>query len=290
MVVFYKTRRYTCTVAFIEANSMSKSERQIFELEHDETQRSETSTAFDVMQNWIRPIFAEFVGTMIFVFVGSLSSVVGFLDGKIDPALRLSVSALTQGFIVVSVIAGLGQPSGGHINPAITLGVLCSGGMAVSTAIFYVIFQLVGALCGAILIWVLLTSGQYEYINGGVLTPGVDVGLESTVVCEWILTTVLVSTALQVSMERGPSTLAPLVIGLTVVACILAGGAVSGACMNPARIFGPAVVSGKWTYHWTYWLGPVAGAVTSALIYRLVLASPDKRLILKSSPNKLNDN
>ncbi|CAB1338277.1 unnamed protein product, partial [Coregonus sp. 'balchen'] len=80
---------------------------------------------------------------------------------------------------------------------------------------------------------------------------------------------------------RTRTPLAPLCIGLTVTACILAGGSVSGGCMNPARAFGPAVVANYWEYHWIYWVGPVAGALITGSLVRLLLGDQKTRLVLK---------
>ncbi|XP_034049771.1 aquaporin-8-like [Thalassophryne amazonica] len=81
--------------------------------------------------------------------------------------------------------------------------------------------------------------------------------------------------------SRTSSILAPFCIGLTVTACILAGGSVSGACMNPARAFGPAVAAGYWDQQWVYWVGPTCGALLTAFFIRLMLGDQKTRVVLK---------
>ncbi|XP_070579411.1 uncharacterized protein [Ptychodera flava] len=239
-------------------------------------------TPFAVMENWVRPIFAEFFGVMLFVFIGSLSGVVGYPDGDIDGASGLIAAALAHGLAIFLLIAGIGAVSGGHFNPAVTLGVMCSGGIHLILGCLYIVFQLVGAICGSALVLAVLTKEQFDFINGGATLLGAGIATDKAVGCEWVLTMVLVSTVLQTAVDSKPSNLAPLAIGMAVAADILAGGTISGASMNPARSFGPAVVSGIWTDQWVYWVGPPAGGICSALVFKLILASPDKRWVLKS--------
>ncbi|XP_077979543.1 aquaporin-8-like [Glandiceps talaboti] len=241
---------------------------------------SDLRKPYILTERWIRPVFAEFFGTMMFVFIGSLSGVVGY-GATVDQASGLLVTAAAHGFTITLLIAGIGQASGGHFNPVVTLGVLCCGQMNVILGGLYMIFQLVGAICGAAIVMGVLTTDQYNFINGGATLLGEGISTDKAIGCEWILTMVLVSTVLQAAVDSKPSVLAPLAIGLAVLVDILAGGTISGASMNPARSFGPAVIYGTWTDHWVYWVGPPGGAISSAIIYKLILASQDKRWACK---------
>nr|XP_006813480.1 PREDICTED: aquaporin TIP1-3-like [Saccoglossus kowalevskii] len=243
------------------------------EFENTESQRNlasnggntnaEVWTPFTVMERYIRPTFAEFFGVMCFVFIGSMSSVVGYPGGG-DAAAGLIAVALAHGFAIILFVAGFGNTSGGHFNPAITLGIMISQEINLIVGVLYIVFQLLGAIVGAAIVKGVLTDAVYDYINGGATLKGDAYSLGEAVGCEWILTMILVSTVLQSAVDSKPSVLAPMAIGLAVGAGILAGGTVSGASMNPARSFGPAVVSGIWTDHWIYWVGPPIGGITSA--------------------------
>ncbi|XP_077979430.1 aquaporin-8-like isoform X2 [Glandiceps talaboti] len=256
---------------------MTDRNNQLINDAQNDVNRIEIWTPMVVMERFIRPCFAEFFGTMLFVFLGSMS---GVAEAS-DDATSVLVAALAHGFAIAMLIAGIGAPSGGHFNPCVTLGILIAGELNVIVGCLYIVFQLLGAICGSGLVMAVLTAEKFDAINGGATLIGEGVATDKAIGCEWILTMVLVSTVLQAAVESKPSNMAPLVIGLAVVVDILAGGTTSGASMNPARSFGPAVVSGIWTDHWVYWVGPPAGAVCSGLVYRLLLASPDKRWILK---------
>lgn len=245
-------------------------------------------TRYSVFKGFVQPSLAEMFGTTLFVFAGTLSVVTG--NG-------LAVG-LAHGLGLAVVVAGLGSISGGHINPAVTLGVWIGGGIRTTLAVCYVFAQLIGGIIGAACCRGVLnypdptksTEGIYynaTAIKGGAHQLGEDVTLGCAVFCEVMLTLILVTTVLMTAVDSGGRNVsAPLLIGFSVAVDIVAGGTISGASMNPARSFGPAVMmsdldSSLWDNHWVYWVGPLAGAFVAGVLYRVIFASSDRRIALK---------
>ncbi|XP_013417580.1 aquaporin-8 [Lingula anatina] len=248
------------------------------EKEHLINESGGEATEQDVVEKYVLPGCAEFVATLLFVFVGCMAAV-GTGSGPIVNV------ALAHGLTIALVVASFGHISGAHVNPAVTLGIVIAGGITLPVAVVYLFAQLLGGMVGAGFVRLLspvelfnMTNGGAQTINPSVVTWGTAIG------CEIFLTIVLVFTILMVAVDsKTNKTLAPIIIGVAVVVCILAGGWLSGASMNPARTFGPAVAVTSynpdiWKYHYIYWVGPFLGACVSGLLYRLVFASPDKRV------------
>lgn len=231
-------------------------------------------------EEYVRPVLAEFFGVTLFVCVGCLSVSTG-------PAPEPIVIAFAHGLTIALLVIGLGDVSGAHVNPAVTAAALLAGAITPVKAVLYVVAQLLGGICGAGLTRGILSSTEYETIGGGAhnLASGVTAG--QGMLCEIVLTVVLVLTILMAAVDpKHKSVLAPLAIGFAVVVDILAGIGITGASMNPARSFGPAVMmshftSKFWDYHYIYWVGPFGGAIVAGVWYRLFLASSEKRLFLK---------
>ncbi|KAJ7984715.1 hypothetical protein DPEC_G00357630 [Dallia pectoralis] len=231
-------------------------------------------TAFE---RYIQPCLAELVGCTLFVFVGCGSVIENTLvPGNIQPALA-------HGLALAIVIAVLGPISGGHFNPAVSVSVCVSGGLELLLLGPYILSQMVGGMIGAGLAKAVFPKNVYASAEGGAFdTVETSNGIGRATVAEMVMTLFL---SLMVCMgainARTRTPLAPLCVGLTVTANILAGGSISGGCMNPARAFGPAVAANYWTYHWIYWVGPVTGALISGSLVRLMLGDQKTRLLLK---------
>lgn len=229
----------------------------------------------------IRPCLAEFIGVAIFVFIGCLS-----VQDKNPIAI-----AVAHGLAIVVLVALFGHVSGGHFNPAVTLGIVLSGAISPLKAILYVVSQLLGAVVGACFVRLVLdtvsiagTTGSttaYALINGGVHAVNPNVHVAAAILVEIVITSVLVMTVLITAVDaEGKSPSCPLYIGLAVVTGALAAFNSSGGSMNPARSFGPAVVlaSGSaWTAHYVYWIGPGLGAVLAACLYKSLFATDNSR-------------
>ncbi|KAF5187599.1 Aquaporin-like protein [Thalictrum thalictroides] len=225
-------------------------------------------SAHEVTQpDCIRALVGEFICTFLFVFAGVGSAMT---SNKLvgDPLLGLFVVAITHALVVaVTISAGLNS-SGGHLNPAVTIGLCAGGHITIFRSILYWIDQLLASSLACILL---------KYLTGGLETPAhtlaSGVSPLQGVIWEIILTFSLLYTvyATLVDPKKGSiDGLGPILTGFVVGANILAGGPFSGASMNPARSFGPSLVSGVWTDHWVYWVGPLIGGGLAGFFYENV--------------------
>ena len=215
-----------------------------------------------------RATLAELLATLLFVFVGAGTVVVtGEMLGEELTAARLLAIALAHGLAIALLVTAIANLSGGHINPAVTLGTMLTRNISVVRGLMYIVAQLAGATVGAALLLVVLPeSGN---LGAHALGNGVSVG--AGVVVEIILTFLLVFVVFATAIDpKGIGNLAPLAIGLAVLVDHLVGVPLTGASMNPARSLGPALLSGEWANHWVYWVGPIVGGALAAVLYRWV--------------------
>uniref|UniRef100_A0A7N0V8H0 Uncharacterized protein n=1 Tax=Kalanchoe fedtschenkoi TaxID=63787 RepID=A0A7N0V8H0_KALFE len=220
----------------------------------------------------IRAALAEFFSTFIFVFAGegSILAITKMYGRTADlTAGALVAVALAHAFSFFAAIASSMNISGGHINPAVTLGGLVGGRISLMRAVYYWIAQLLGAVVAALLLRV-ATDGMRPI--GYRVTSGV--GDWHAVILEIVMTFALVYTvyATGIDPKRGSmGTIAPLAIGLLVGANTLVGGPFDGAAMNPARAFGPALVGWRWENHWIFWVGPLIGGAIAGVVYEFMV-------------------
>jgi aquaporin TIP len=182
-----------------------------------------------------------------------------------------AVAAAHALVVAVMVSAGL-HVSGGHINPAVTLGLAAGGHITLFRSALYAAAQLLGSSLACLLL-AALTGGE-EAVPVHAPAPGV--GAARAVAMEAVLTFSLLFAvyATVVDRRRAVGALGPLLVGLVVGANILAGGPYSGASMNPARSFGPALAAGEWADHWIYWVGPLIGGPLAGLVYEGLFMGP----------------
>lgn len=227
--------------------------------------RSDEVTAPDALKAG----FAEFIATFLFVFIG-VGSVSAY--GKIFPAATMTAAglvsiALAHGLALAVTVAATANISGGHVNPAVTFGLLVGGHITFMRSLVYWVGQLVGAVLAALVLkWVVV--GSHHPVPGHDL--GANVSVWSGLVLEIVLTFALVFVvyATAVDPKRGSvGSVAPLCIGFVVLANHFVGVPYTGASMNPARSFGPALVSWQWAHHWIYWVGPFIGGALAGIIY-----------------------
>jgi MIP family channel proteins len=158
--------------------------------------------------------------------------------------------------------------SGGHLNPAVTFGLLCGGQVTLGQAIRYWISQLLG---GAAAAFILLGVYSRDVIATGTPRLAADLTPGQGILVEAILTFFLVFVVYGTAVDQRAPRLAGLIIGATVTLDILFGGPLTGAAMNPARVFGPALAANFWTAHYVYWIGPLIGGAAAGLLYRIFM-------------------
>lgn len=206
---------------------------------------------------------AEALAAFALVFAGCGAIVA---DARYEEALGAVGVGLVFGLIIMVMVYATGHLSGAHINPAVTIAFTLSRHFPPRDAAAYVAAQLAGATAGALL---LLAVWPDQPAALGATVPSVGVG--SAVVYELALTAFLMFVIMAVATDtRAVGAAAAIAIGGTVGLDALFGGPVTGASMNPARSFGPALAAGEWQDFWLYVLGPVAGAALGAVAYQFV--------------------
>lgn len=204
----------------------------------------------------IRALVAEFLGAFALCFVG-IGAIAATNGGD------LMVVALAHGLAIGLSVVALGAISGGHFNPAVTFAMLITGRITPVGAVGYWVAQLLGGLVAAFFIGALYGGTA---VADGTPVPGANHTAIQALMMEVFLTLFLVSVIFGSAVFNNYS-YAGLAIGLAITMDILAGGAISGAAMNPARVLGPAIIGGEWNAHWVYWVGPLVGAGLAALLY-----------------------
>jgi aquaporin TIP len=207
---------------------------------------------------------AEFIGTFTLIFIG-----IGAIANNTSTAgLGLLGVAFAHGLAIAVMVTATGAVSGGQLNPAVTFGLLVGGQMDVKKSIAYWISQLAGATAAALLCGRLLGMAA---VSGG--TPDISMTSAGTPVVTTVqaMTIEAVLTFFLVFVVYGSA------VGLTVGLDILFGGPLTGAAMNPARTFGPALASGHWNNHLVYWVGPFIGGALAGIIYGRFLIKESRR-------------
>jgi MIP family channel proteins len=211
-------------------------------------------------------LVAEFIGTVFFVFLAT-GSVVSAAYLKIPSYLVIPFVAATIGLALALAVSATMGISGGHLNPAVTVGLLVAKKISKIDASLYIIVQILGAIIGASLLFVLFPASVGNAVYWGATTLGSGVGILQAIAVEAILTFFLVLAVFGTAVDERAPKIGGFGIGLTVALDIMVGGAVSGASMNPARSIGPAIVSMHFAAWYVYFIGPILGAIIAALIY-----------------------
>ena len=215
-------------------------------------------------------LLAEFVGTFSFVFIGAgAAAVVG--DGVGLPGI--AAVAFAHGLTIMAFAFAYGSVSGGHMNPAVTIGVLAAGAMRAGEAIGYIVSQLIGGIAGALLLLIVL-GGSATGLGTPALANNLNVGATSLTITpaagfmvEAVLAFFLVTVVLSTAVAGRAGSLAPLAIGMTLTFNILMGGALTGAPFNPARALGPMIATNNFSDAWLYMTAPIVGAIVAAILH-----------------------
>ncbi len=220
------------------------------------------------MERYVKPAVAELVGTFAFFFIGAGAIVT---DTYSKGAVGLLGIALAHGLILSIMISAFGATSGGHFNPAVTIGFAVTRRIKLDVAAVYIIAQLVGGTLAGLALRAIFAESVWKVTHLGTpaLAPGVSFG--TGVLVEAILTFFLLLAVFGTAVDARAPKIGGFGIGLTVMVDILVGGPLTGASMNPARTFGPALASGYWDNHLVYWIGPIIGGAIAALLYEYVI-------------------
>ena len=228
---------------------------------------------------------AEFIGTAVLTLFGCGSAAI---SGGIGGVLGIAGIALTFGLSIVAMAYVIGDVSGCHINPAVSLGVFLNGGMSAKDFLGYIVAQILGGIFGALLLFCIETNcSGIDITQNGLGTNGFDsasytgISVGGAFLVEVILTFVFVFTILGVTAHIKNSRIAGLVIGLTLTFVHLVGIPLTGTSVNPARSLGPALVAllydggTAFSQVWVFILAPLVGATLAAFIYKILCKKDD---------------
>ncbi|HKO05849.1 MAG TPA: MIP family channel protein [Candidatus Acidoferrales bacterium] len=223
------------------------------------------------MYNGGQKFVAEFMGAFTLLFFGVGSICFAQQAGASGPGL-VGI-ALAHGLAIAVMFAAVGHISGGHFNPAVTAAFWVTRRLGTLEALLYWVAQLLGAAAGSYLITLFYLEDVWRRAALGVPALASDVSPVMGIAIEAVLTFLLVFVFFGTAANRDSAfgRLAPFAIGLTITGDILAGGVLTGAAMNPARAFGPALVGHYWANQAVYWVGPLAGGIVAGSLYSLLL-------------------
>lgn len=221
----------------------------------------------------VRRLVAEFLGPFALCFLG-----IGAIFAT--QGQNLVGIALAHGLAIGLMILAVGHISGGHFNPAVTIGLLVGRRISVPDAIAYIIAQVLGAVAACLVLLAIFPKVLRDAQGFGIPAVGkgfkvgeitFDFSTTNALIAEIVTTFFLVFVVYGTAVDkRSNCTIAGLAIGLIITADIFAVGAVSGAAMNPARYLGPAIVDGNFTNAWIWIVGPIVGGVLAGLVYSLL--------------------
>ncbi len=210
----------------------------------------------------LRRAAAEALATFFLVFIGTGAVLTDGYTGGVIGSVGI---AIAFGFVVMAMIYATGHISGAHLNPAVTLGFWATRRFPGRVVPWYISAQILGAVAASGLLASIRDASDIDGSLGATI-PSIPTG--PALAIEFLLSFALMFVIMAVATDRrAPQGFAGWAIGSVVAFDALMGGALTGASMNPARSFGPALVEGLWTQHWIYWLAPIAGAVVAAWSY-----------------------
>jgi MIP family channel proteins len=227
------------------------------------------------MYNRPQKLIAEFIGAFALIFAGVGSICADqFLRTGGQGGLGLLGIALAHGLAIAIMVTSLGHISGGHFNPAVTIGFWVTRKISTFDGLTYWVAQLAGATAAAYLLR-LLPFDVWSAVQLG--TPDLASGISRTsgMVFEGVMTFFLVFVVFATAVDpKGAfNKVAGFAIGLTITMGALFGGPFTGAALNPARAFGPALAANHWSNHLVYWIGPLAGGVAAGWLYDTLFLS-----------------
>ena len=229
-------------------------------------------SASTASENLTLACVAEAIGTFMLVLVGTAVATAAVLGkGTAGPAYNSLAVALSFGLVLVPIVGSIGQISGAHVNPAVTIGLAVAGKFPWRNVAPYAIAQLAGAIVAALVVWAAYGHGAYVDSHLGAPAPVNGASGLQVLLVEALIAFLLVFTVISTTTDaRVPPGTAAIAIGSALAAGVLLGGPVSGGAGNPARALGPMIVAGTFPVWLYYVLGPILGGVLAALVFRLV--------------------
>jgi MIP family channel proteins len=233
------------------------------------------------LYNLGQKLFAEFIGTFALVLIAAGSICADqYLRANGQTSVGLLAISLAYGLAMGAMVSALAHISGAHLNPAVTVGFWVTQRFGTLQTLCYGIAQLLGSLAAAFLLIAIVPEAIWRPVSLGTpdLAPIADVTRMHAMVFEAALTFVLVFIYFAAIFDRdgGSHRLGGFAVGMAAAGCVLFGHPFTGAAMNPARAFGPALAARHWSNHGVYWVGPLLGGVLAAVIY--------ERLFLRDQP------
>ncbi len=223
------------------------------------------------MPQQLRPLTAEFVGTLLFVFLGAGSVVAFIANGPTTGGIGPLGVALAHGVGMAIIVSMTMSISGGHMNPAVSVGLWIANRFDGRLVGPYIVAQLLGAIAGAALVKALFPHVAVATALVGTPRLASEMTFMQGVWIEALLTFFLVSAVFGTAVSSEAPKIAGFGIGLAIFVDVLVGGSLTGAVMNPARALGPAVIAGQWDAHAVYWIGPLIGASVAGALWKAVL-------------------
>ena len=220
------------------------------------------------MTSTLRPLMAEFLGTFALVFIGAGSVV---MDSATGGALGLVGIALASALVYAVMVTATMGISGGHINPAVTVGLWIAKRIDTRLGGLYIVAQLAAAVAAALLVRWLFPAYAGDVTSLGTPKISTDLGLLQGIVIEALLTFFLLCAVFGTLVSSDAPKVGGFAIGMVLLFGLLAAGPLTGAAMNPARAFGPAVIAGDFEGHPAYWIGPIIGAVVAGIGWGKIL-------------------
>ena len=217
---------------------------------------------------------AEFVGTFALVFVGG--GAIMMVQHTNNNAGLLPI-ALAHGLILALMVSAFMNVSGGHFNPAVTTALLVARRITPTVAGVHIVAQLIGGVVAALALKVTMPAAVFSATLAGGQSVALEITATQAILLEAIATFFLMNVIYGTAVSSAAPKIGGLAIGLTIAADILAIGPLTGASMNPARSFGPAIVSGVLAGQIVYWVGPIIGAIAAAMLWEFGILGADRK-------------
>ena len=227
--------------------------------------------------NMLAAATAETLGTFVLVYGGTAVAVAAVLDRPVaGPSYNSVATPLAFGLALLVVVASIGHVSGGHVNPAVSLGLAATGRFPWRYVPAYLVAQLLGAVLGALGTWVTFGAPGREQASLAATAPSPGVGALQALAVEAIVTFVLVFVIISVATDdRVADGVAPIAVGAALAIGVFVAGPVTGGAVNPVRALGPELVAGQFSYWWIYIVGPIVGGILAAVAYDRFIAKGD---------------